>query len=360
MTATSSSFRSLAQWHYLGWITLLLLLLVGIVLHYSRAPNQPDTSKLALGESVASVEANPHSPVPGNITADGSSTKSLHRRANITDQNQHPVAPSLVDTEIDAPLSFDDEGRLMSDGNLRRYFDYFLTAIGELSIDEIRARFQADIFARLSPSDAARAEALFERYIDYLSASEALVPSADLHSRLEQLSALRRETLGDDLAEAFFGEEEQYTRTVLTEQAILQDGALSPAERQAALESIHQELPEAQRLSREQAVSHHLALEQERQFEQLDISPQQRFEERSALYGDEAADRLAQLDLQRQQWQQRINEYRQQRQHVLDRALSSNEQSIALRELRQNLFDDNEQRRVESLENDGFPGLNDN
>lgn len=357
MTATSSSFRPLAQWPYLGWIALVLLLAISIFFLYSRAPSpvQP-----ALGEPITSMEANNSSASPSNTTANKPSMGSLHRRVNITEPNQHPVAPSLVDTEIDAPLSFDDEGRLISDSNLRRYFDYFLSAIGELSIDEIRARFQADIFARLSPSDAARAEALFERYIDYLNASEALVPSADLPSRLEQLSALRRETLGDELAEAFFGEEEQYTRTVLTEQAILQDRALSPAERQAALESIHQELPEAQRLSREQAVSHHLALEQERQFEQLNISPQQRFEERSALYGDEAADRLAQLDLQRQQWQQRVNEYRQQRQQVLDLALSSNEQSAALRELRQNLFDDNEQRRVESLENDGFPGLNDN
>lgn len=357
MTATSSSFRPPAQWPYLGWIALVLLLAISIFFLYPRAPSP---AQPALGEPIMSVEANNSSASLSSTTANKPSMGSLHRRANITEPNQHPVAPSLVDTEVDAPLSFDDEGRLISDSNLRRYFDYFLSAIGELSIDEIRARFQADIFARLSPSDAARAEALFERYIDYLNASEALVPSADLPSRLEQLSALRRETLGDELAEAFFGEEEQYTRTVLTEQAVLQDGALSSAERQAALESIHQELPEAQRLSREQAVSHHLALEQERQFEQLDISPQQRFEERSALYGDEAADRLAQLDLQRQQWQQRVNEYRQQRQQVLDQALSSNEQSAALRELRQNLFDENEQRRVESLENDGFPGLNDN
>ena len=33
------------------------------------------------------------------------------------------VAPSLVDTEVDAQLQFDDQGQLIADLNLRRYFD---------------------------------------------------------------------------------------------------------------------------------------------------------------------------------------------------------------------------------------------
>lgn len=267
------------------------------------------------------------------------------------------IAPSLLNTDIDANLSFDDNGQLISDINLRRYFDYFLSSIGELSIEQIRAAIGADALARLSPADAARVQAILARYLDYLSASDQLTPSADLTGRLDQLQALRREILGDELAKAFFGEEEQYTTTVLAEQSILQDSSLSPSERQQALEQIHQELPQAQRQSRENAVAHHLAIEQQRQFEQLQASTQQRFEERSALYGEEAANRLAELDFQRQQWQQRVEQYRQQRQQVLARNLSSGEQNAALNELRQSLFDESEQRRVESLESDGFPNI---
>lgn len=249
-------------------------------------------------------------------------------------------APSLRDTELDGALRMDAQGRLLQDRELRRLFDHLLAGLGEISLDALRARLRAHASGIGGKPLADQAMAAFDQYLDYLRReSELALPfGADLAARLEALMALRRDAFGDELAEALFGEEERYALDALTR---LEGGdGLADA-------------PEAERWQAERfdATEHLHALQQSEQFEQLDLSPQQRFEERNALYGADAAERLALLDAERAQWQQRLDEWHALRDAILNNAtLDGGARERELQALREHLFDDAEQRRVQALE----------
>jgi lipase chaperone LimK len=253
---------------------------------------------------------------------------------------QNVEAPSLRGTELDGALRMDAQGRLLQDRELRRLFDHLLAGLGELSLDALRARLRAHALGIGGEPLAAQAMAAFEQYLDYLrrEAKLALPLDADLAARLESLMALRRDAFGDELAEALFGEEERYALDAL---ARLEGGeGLADA-------------PETERwqTERDEATEHLLALEQTEQFEQIDVSQQQRFEERSALYGEDAAVRLAALDAERAGWQQRLDEWQALRDAIRNNAgLDAAARERELQALRGRLFDEAEQRRVQALE----------
>lgn len=307
----------------------------------THAPESGPLERNPATTNISSLSAYP--PVPPSASATGD----LIRDPSLTPA----IAPSLRGSEVDAEFHFDQNGQLVNDLALRHYFDYFLSTIGELSLEEIRQALAEDLFQRLEPAQADQAIRVLERYLEYLAAAQELSTGGDVAARFAQLVDLRRRVLGDDLADGFFAQEETYTRTVLREQEIIQNNQLSLEQRQQELEQLHRDLPPELRQSREEAIAHHLVLEQQQQFEQLQLDPAQRHAERAALFGEEAAQRLAQLDQQRQQWQQRLDTYQQQRNALL--AQGESEEQIAA--LRQQLFDEAEQRRVLALEEVGFP-----
>lgn len=330
-------------------VSIALLLTAGLFL-FKQSTTQDNSS--SIGQNTPSTL--------GTATTQNSAQQSgLTQHQSTTSPDIQPevdtIAASLADTQVDANLQFDDNGQLIADINLKRYFDYFLSTIGELSLAEIRDALEHDLLLRLEPAQSSRAINIFERYLEYLTAVDSLSPSHSLADQFEQLVQLRRHTLGDELADSFFGSEETYTRTVLAERAILEDATLNTTQQQEALKELHDDLPDELRTAREQAVAHHLALEQQQQYESLNISAEQRYQERAALYGEEAAERLALLDQEQQVWQQRLQDYQQQRQQIISQYQDQAQQQEALTVLRQSLFSAQEQRRVESLEAIGFP-----
>ncbi|MCB1627382.1 MAG: hypothetical protein KDI48_06605, partial [Xanthomonadales bacterium] len=215
------------------------------------------------------------------------------------------ASSSLRGSAPDGQIRFDAQGRLQVDAELRRHLEWWLSLLGEISLPEIRQWFGESL---LGLDDAQRRSTLdfFDRWVDYLRAADAALPDGSTTERLEALSALRRQWFGDAAAEALFGDEERYTRHVLSRRALLQDTSLSVEQRAAALADLDQQLSPEQRQMRAQTVDPLLLSEQTAQFEQLNISPDQRHAERAALVGESAANRLAQLDLQRQDWDQRM------------------------------------------------------
>ncbi len=253
---------------------------------------------------------------------------------------ENAAAPSLRGTELDGALRMDAQGRLLQDRELRRLFDHLLAGLGELSLDALRARLRAHAMGVGGEALAAQAMAAFEQYLDYLrrEAELALPHGTDLVDRLEALMALRRDVFGDELADALFGEDERYALDALARL----DGGEGLAD-----------APETERWQAErgEATEHLLALEQTEQFDQLDLSPEHRFEERAALYGEDAAARLAALDGERAQWQQRLDEWHALRDAILNNAaLDAAARERELQALRERLFDEAEQRRVQALE----------
>jgi lipase chaperone LimK len=260
---------------------------------------------------------------------------------------------SLRGAGVDGELTLSADGTLRLDAGLVRRFDHYLSLIGEFAIDDIRELLQADLQRDHPPPVAAAAFDAFERYLGLRAAIAGAALSDDLPTRNEQLRALRRTWFGDD-ADAMFGTEEAHTAYTLARLALQRDPTLDGATRAARLAALDATRAWAERDAERDATSVLLVEEQSRQFDHAGTDAATRAAERTALWGEDAAQRLAQLDAQRAQWDRRIAAYLLARDRLhADPGLDAAARRQALVELMQRSFAPDERRRVESLESIG-------
>jgi lipase chaperone LimK len=260
---------------------------------------------------------------------------------------------SLRDSAPDGEVTLDAAGRVRASLELRRLFDYFLSAIGELDVAAIRALLLAHVRGLHGEAVAAEVIALFDRYVDYQHALQALpTPIGEsLRERLARVRELRRRVLDPAMADAFFADEERYTEYSLDRRDLVADRSLDAATRDARLAELDARLPPEQRARMQEANAAVLIDEQNRQFAALDLDPAQRQAEREALFGAEAAARLAAVDAEQAAWERRVAAYVQARDAIrADPALAPAARERAIAALRARSFDAAEQRRIGSLE----------
>ncbi len=290
--------------------------------------------------------------VPADVTSSPSSAAPVAESS--TPQLATPAWPaSLRDSVPDGAVTLDGGGRVIASNDLRRLFDYFLSATGEVDAATIRALLLDHVRSRHGDAVAAEVAAQFDRYVDYLHAAANLgeLPNEDLRARFERLQKLRVSMLDAATAEAYFGDEQRYTEYTLDRRDLIADAALDDATRQTRLDALDATLSPEQRNSRREAVAAQLVDEQSRQFDALAIDPAQRQHERAALFGDEAARRLAEADAERAAWDARVASYVQARNALqTDPRLTPAQRASAIATLRARGFDANEQRRISSLE----------
>ncbi|MGH8107681.1 MAG: lipase secretion chaperone [Arenimonas sp.] len=257
---------------------------------------------------------------------------------------------SLRSTEIDGGILLDANGQVLIDIGMRRLFDYYLSLVGERDIVQIRQLLKDQLLTQYSPASTETALQYFDRYTDYLNALSALNIGglANPEERLERVSALRKKMLGEQMALAFFAEEEALAALTLKRMAIANDKTLSADEKSRLLAELDSSAGYSARTEADTAA---LIMEQNRQLDALKLSDAQRAAEREALWGKEAAGRLAQLDQQRAQWDARIEQYLLARSRIdANRGLSAAARSQAIAALRARQFNEVEQRRIASLE----------
>lgn len=265
---------------------------------------------------------------------------------------------SLRGTRVDGGLVTDAAGSFVATPDARRLFDYFLAASGEESEADIVARVHAEIDRRLSPDAARDAKLLLDRYLAYRARARVLaeqgLAEAPLDERLATLRALRRETLGDETAAALFAEEDAVDAVAVAKLTADVDDAATPEERALRRDAAEEALPEAERENRRAA---RLALDlraAEDALREGGASPDELRALRERTVGAEAAERLASLDLQRAQWQSRLDDYRDARAAIEgDASLDAGARAAAIERLRAERFDATERLRVEAL--DGIP-----
>ena len=316
----------------------ILALVVLLVAHDFERPAEPNRDQLA-GQTATLVD-----DAGGNQAAQQSEPG-----APVRDTTGHPnpdrdvVAPSLSGSDPDGEISFDRHGRLVIDRALRHRFDYLLSAIGEQSLEQLRQGLLASLTGRFSRDQIEQVMAEFDLYAAYLRAVDELFPDrpASLREQMTALAELQSDLLGQQRTEAWFGEENRYIERTLA----AMDGDLEPGN--------PDQDPWAAEI--EQATSHHLALEMNRQYQLLDLPADQRHLERSALFGLDAADRLAELDAERAAWQARVVAYADQRQALFDNpALTTAEIEQLLARERELAFNETERRRILALEKAGL------
>ncbi len=265
---------------------------------------------------------------------------------------------SLVDTEPDGALRIDGDGRFVADLGARLFFDYFLTATGERSVSELRSLIVREIEARLPPAAAAEAIRVLDAYLSYRRAARRMATRGEvpetLSQRLEALRALRRDRLGAELAESFFGTEERMAEADLARREILADDSLAEAERDHRLWEIEQSLPPAVREARARASLPSRLRADEAALREAGGSDEEVRALREQMVGAAAADRLAELDRERTAWQARLESFRAERAAIeADARIDAAERDRRIDELLADRFTATERLRVEAIERFG-------
>ena len=261
------------------------------------------------------------------------------------------VPASLEGTEADGAISADAAGHLVIDLELRRLFDHFLAASGEEPIPTIRARIIAVLRARLPATAAAEAIAILDRYLAYRNAARGLVAPASPAAGLDQIHDLRVTWLSAEVAKAFFAAEEASIYAALARREIVEDPALSPAERARRLAALEAARPAADREARAAATAPIDEMNREAAMRAAGASDDQLAEVRTAALGAEAAARLAELDRAHAAWDARLARFRAARAALqADPALDDAERNRRIADLLARSFSPAEQLRVATLD----------
>ena len=289
------------------------LLLIGAV--FILLINQPATPIATITRPLTTT-TQPSYQAPATLTQ--------ATRPTITvNESQHPrwvknlAESSLRGTEVDrVQLEPQADGSLDLKPGILLYFDYFLSLQGEMSDQRIQQLLYDDIFAHFPPHTAVQLYDLLSRYLEYSKAMDTY---------LETLTHEEVRTQG------------------LTKQSVeknFQSQYFTTAEMDKIFTGY------AEMLSFKSS-----GRQQSKKLQQYANAPKEsRFASATELFGAETASRLQQLEQQEEQWQQRLQDYQEQKQLINHAPLDTANQQAAIRSLKNRLFSPTEQVRLRTWE----------
>ena len=274
---------------------------------------------------------------------------------NAAEVSNTPVAPLLAGgadprgpdyrAPVQAPMVGNTDPLLET--GLRDRLEAMLMEAGDVSDPQALKQRLAQLVAQhFSPDLATRALALVERYVDYRVALGALRAPQDvndpraLRDALDARQKVRSQFFDDAEYNALFAREAELDRYTLARLEITRNTDLSAEQRKEALQDAEAQMSPERRAERSAATAHIAAAQQTATFNTQNTDERTRHAQRSAQYGEPAAQAMAQLDREDQNWQQRLAQYSQARTQQGDGA--------ALQQLRQQLFTAQEQLRIDA------------
>lgn len=260
-------------------------------------------------------------------------------------QENPSFAASLRGTERDGKLRIDKNGNLIIERGIRDLFDYYLTTLGENDLTAIRKQLTQLFDGELPPAAALQANELLDAYLQYRELSGDLqqqYPALDENNAFTSIAdyfaqrdALRNQLFEPDAANAFFSADQADERDAL------------PKLRQLMGETPDHAM--ADRVDAQDSYATYRATM--RAAKNTDMTTPDQDALRMRLFGREATDRLAALDLRRSDWNARLSSYREQKQQLLATATEAGiDPSDQLTQLQQSQFSEREILRVRALD----------
>jgi lipase chaperone LimK len=280
-------------------------------------------------------------------------------------------AASMRGTQPDGRLTV-HRNALELNPELLHLFEYYLSAQGEKSREQIEAAIRDDLLSRLSSSPAAlaQAEGLLSRYLEYRKALLALpqagsgasaggqATAARLQARFQQVRQLRAQFFSPHEASAFFFADELRDADAIRRLNIFENASLSLTEKQAAYEQLDLNLPPPLRQEREAPLRIQTVEQQVALMRTAGATEQDVHHFRAVHFSADAASRLEQVDREQQFWVSRIQQYDSEARRLLRLpdgplripASLPPAQQVALDDLRARLFNPQERRRLAAYE----------
>lgn len=232
---------------------------------------------------------------------------------------------SFQGTEPDGDCVVDAQGRLQPDLALRRRFEYYLLAQGEVTLAEIRSLIAEDACAGRSPDVVAEMLAVFDKYWQLRTYTPRHAFNTNERSTwmpaFEEQKAVRRQMLGPQWADAFFRDDEAYFLNFIDQ---VDGKAPTQAEQYGPVPQMGP-----------------------------GKDPAAVFEERKKRYGEDAARRLSRADDDWAAWEKRFAGAQAEWERIGNAAeLSPPQRKAAMdRYVAEHFKSDEEQRRVRALLN---------
>lgn len=306
--------------------------------------------------------------VGGEGSTIGSSTKSRVVKPELT-TGLEGLPHSFINTDVDGQFKTNVNGSLIINSDIIRIFDYFFSALGDESEQQIIARIHTYIKSQLKEPAQSQAMALLENVISAqkelseldsqvfipnlanMSAQTANLDIKAFRRKKEQIHNIRLKHLPLEAVNAFYGDENIYDNYSLTRMEIMLDKSLTPLDKSQKLSELKQTLPK--RMQNSLAQTNQLAELNvlSEQLKQQGASTQEIKQMQINLVGEQAAKRLAKVKLQQQQWQSRVDNWLALREQIKSQT-NIDEASInkQIQNLRSEQFSGLESKRIQSLE----------
>ncbi|OUR86856.1 hypothetical protein A9Q81_27380 [Gammaproteobacteria bacterium 42_54_T18] len=265
---------------------------------------------------------------------------------------------SLQGTDIPAGLITGSDGNLIVTTQLKRLFDYYFTLLGRKNDAEIIQMLESYISAELEEPARSQALDVLSRHLSLSVALESLPTMGlgdiedinGLQAFLTARALLRREHLGEEVAGIFYQSEQLYDEYTVSRLAVMQSDLLTETEKTDAFSALLDALPNEFSVPsrRRQAVLTLRALADSA--ESQEMTPGQLFAARESLIGGDAASRMQRLDNQRERWGLRYQVYLDEADQIKASDLSQLDQRQSIEALRRRHFENDELRRVGSLD----------
>lgn len=324
--------------------------------------SQPTTEEPVLGSESATDSSVAWAPVQSQPVESGNWMPP--EITYETYRSEYGALPaSLEGTQIPVGRLVDDNGDLIIDENLRRFFDYFFTLDGEEPHERIIARIEELLKNILPLSAQSRALEILYQYVELKKEEIALAARldadfkasgvrADIGYLKRQIRDLRASNLDPEVYEGFFGEEERHDEYTISRIEIQQDQSLTEAEKAEALKALEQYLPEADRryLAEERELKE--VYEAVAAAKAQGASEAEIFHLRAQAFGPEAAERYSVADKEMDAWDARVATYREQRKAILETdGYSEADKDAEIQALRAQHFEGNELKRIPVIDN---------
>ena len=270
---------------------------------------------------------------------------------------------SLKGTQVDGEIIIDENKQLVVTEGLRRLFDYFLSAIGEEDEAVIFARVESYIRHHTPEPAASQAVAIFSKYVAYLKALPEIEKrygnlqlqatkngELDLNAIAQQkqdVANLRQQYFDKTTIEAFFGASDSYDDYSMEMVRINQNEQMSEAQKQAARQDYVSRLPDgAIKTNIMQQANLNELMARTEQMKAAGASPEALYNMRRELVGAPAAARLAQVDQQDADFDQRFKQYQTQKQQLLSQNADKVQAQTQINQIEKQLFNETERKRL--------------
>lgn len=309
-------------------LATLALLIGGLVLWQSNSPSAPD---LAPPIATAAVGTKPFVRSMLDTVPDGNLQV---LQAGATDASSGPLAY----------------------GELKRLFDYYLSAVGEQSIEGITVHLRGELERRLPPAQAKRAQRLLDLYIAFKRELLVLEGKPELsgnavqaiRARMLAMQDLRARYFSAEETQGMFGFDDAYDMDAVARLEVSQNPALNAEQKKQQLAALDTAMSPVLREAREASLVVVRVEQQAQELRAKGASEDDIYRMRAKAFDPEAAARLADVDREETIWKARIAQYQEQRSKVLqsNAQASESERQAAVLQLQQSLFSQPELPRL--------------